>query len=315
MKSFLIATAILICSVGATYAQNIDGAVEKYTAAVEKMKAGEFANALPLLKEAMNLGVDAGETGIDLVKEVQGLIPMAYLQLGAQEFKKTKYKEAVAALLAAEETADLYNNVTIRRQASRAISGVYQAKGIEAFNAKDYATALESFSKGYEQDPTNIKLAAFTAKSYAELGQLDKAAPIFQTVIDAGTSNSKYAEDATEAKADLSNYVLVAMSAASGEKNLDKVIELAQLAPQSPEAALMVIQTANLLKKFDVLTARAAEAAALQTDAAIASDIYYMAGTAYAAQENKAKAIEVLAKVTSGGNVAAAKSLSTELKK
>lgn len=315
MKALLISVLALFLSVCTSFAQSLDDANAKYQAAMEKIQANNPTEAIELLKESMKLGVGAGEEGLPLVKEVQALLPKVYFSMGMSSFKGGNLDDAITQFLQAEESADLYNNAVVRRQSARAISGVYQQKGITAFNNKDFATALESFQKGYEQDPSNIQLTAFTAKAYAELGQLDKATPLFQSIIEAGANNSKYAQDAAAAAADLNNYVLPAMSAAAEAKDFDKVVALADLAPSSPEASLLVIQTANVLKKYNEVTAKGEAAAAAQKDPAVASNIYYMIGTAYAVQENKPKAIEALSKVTAGANVNAAKSLVTELKK
>lgn len=314
MKALVISVFALLFTVGTSVAQTLEDANAKYQSAIEKFQSKSFAEAVPLLQEAMKLGVAVGtEESKELVKEVQKLIPQAQLYSGVLAAQQNRLDDAIEALLQAEETADLYNNTNVRRQASRLISNVYQQKGIDAFNSKEYAVALESFLKGYEQDPSNIELTSFTAKAYAELGQLDKAAPLFQAIIDAGANNSKYAELSASALKDVDNYFLSAMSAASSD--MDKVISIAEYVPANPKAALIVIQTANNLKKLDIVIARGAAAADLQTDLAFASDIYYMMGTAYALKENKAKAIEVLSKVTAGSSVAAAKSLITELKK
>ncbi|MEG0602510.1 MAG: tetratricopeptide repeat protein [Mucinivorans sp.] len=315
MKKFAFALVALLMSIGVTYAQTLDEATAKYTSAVEKVKAQDFAAAIPLLKEAMNKSIDAGDEGAELTKEVQKLLPMVYLQLGVTQFKEKKFDEAIQSLTTAEEMADLYNNVNIRRQASRVISGIYMSQGIELFNTKDYAGALEIFKKGYAQDNSNIKLASFTAKAYAELGQLDQAVPLFNDVIEKGSTNSRYAQDAEQAKIDLDNYVLVGVSSAAEAKDIDKAIALADLVPADPKASLLVIQAANNAKKFDVVIARGDKTAELQSDAALKGDVNYFIGMAYNGKENKAKAIEYLMKVTAGQYAGTAKAAVAELKK
>ena len=215
----------------------------------------------------------------------------------------------------AKNSTDLYGDPQMVRQSNRDISTAYQAKGEEAFNNKDYKTALESFSKGYEQDPSNVKLASLTAKSYAELGDLSQAITVYQSVIEAGEKNSRFADDAEAAKKDISTYLMIAMQTAADEKKIEKVIELADLAPQNPEVQMLAIQTANNMKKLDVLVARAAAAAEVQTDADMKSNIYYMLGVAYNNLNDNTKAVQALGKVTSGANAAAARQLASELKK
>ncbi|MFI3286862.1 MAG: hypothetical protein R3Y61_00120 [Rikenellaceae bacterium] len=312
---FLAISLVLLCGTTTLYAQTIDDAAAKYTEGVEKLKAKDFAASAALLEEGMDIGFELGDEGLDIVKEIQSLLPKVYLQAGVGALKAQNYDSALKELNSAYELADLYGDVTTARQAGRMISGAYQMQGATAFNEKDYATALESFSKGYEIDHSNIKLALLTAKTYAELGQLETALGIYSEIIATGQSNSKYEAEAAEAQADVTSYVLVAASAAAEEKDLDKVLELAALAPSSPEVALMSIQVANNLTKYDVIVANAEAAADIQTDLALASDIYYMLGIAQTNLKNYDKAKAALSKVTAGGNVADAKKLISELNK
>lgn len=62
------------------------------------------------------------------------------------------------------------------------------------------------------------------------------------------------------------------------------------------------------------MIARGEAAATAQTDAALKSTIYYMLGVAYNNSGNNPKAVQVLQKVTSGPNAAAAKTLAADLK-
>ncbi len=314
LKTLIIAASLLM-GVNVAMAQTIEEAQEKYTKAMELVKAQSFGEAAALLEDAMNVGFDLGDEGLDIVKEIQKMLPKVYFYDGVNSLKQSNFEGAITQLTNACELGDLYGDVTTARQASRAISGTYQTMGAEAFNAKDYETALESFSKGYEQDPTNIKLALLTAKTYAELGQLETAIEVYNGVIEAGESNSKFEAEAAEAQSDITTYVLVAASAAAETDNLEEVIRLSELAPSSPEVALMTLQVANNQKKYNVIIEKADAAAELQSDDAVKSDIYYMLGVAYNNTGNFDKAIAALSKVTAGNNAAAAKSLIADLKK
>lgn len=311
----ILAVAVaLLCATGTTYAQSLEDAAAKYTEAMEKVKSKSYKEAAVILKEAMNMGFDVGEEGLDLVKEIQTILPKVQIQAGITAVRANDFDGAIVELIQARDAADLYGNVQVVRQANRIISGVYQAKGATAFNEKDYKTALESFSKGYEQDPSNVKLANLTAKSHAELGDLALAITIYNSVIAMGEKNSRFEDDALEAKQDIATYLMFAATNAAAEKNLDKVLEYADMAPDSPEVQMLVMQTANNLKKFNVMIARGEAAATAQTDADLKSTVYYMLGVAYNNSDNNPKAVQILQKVTSGPNAAAAKTLAADLK-
>ncbi len=285
-----------------------------------KMKeAGELINnkklveAIPVVEEVIKMGQAVGADAVDITSEAQKLLPKLYLQKGVESVRAQKLDEAIAAFEKAENLADLQGDVMTTRQAGRFVSNIYMSIGITSFNAKDYTKALESFQKGLKQDPENIQLAYFTAKSYAEMGQLEQAMELYKQVIAAGTENSKYAKQATDAKADMDNYMLVAASEAAQAGDIEKVQTYVAAVPENADANLLLIQTANNLKKYDVVVAKGADAYAAQTDDAKKGDVAFLIGVAYQNKGNNAKAAEWLRKVTAGSNVAAAKELLTSV--
>lgn len=322
MKRVKVTFLTLVASlfmIGNVAAQTLEDAAAKYTAATEQYQAKQFDAAAKLLEEALTQATALGEEGSEILAAVQELLPDAYMNSGKMAAQKKQFPEAINAFLKAEEMAEKFENTKLKRQASRFCSIVYQTMGADAFNNKDFAKAIESFSKGMKQDPDNIKLAVLTAKSYAELDSLDLATTLYKQIIDAAANNSKFAEDAATSKTELVTYYLVAESKAVEAKDLNKAIELADklsaVIPNEPQSSMMVIQLANNLKNYDVVIARGEAAAAAQTDEALKSDVYHMLGGAYQNKDNKAKAIEALRKVTAGNGVAPAKALITELSK
>ncbi len=291
----------------------------KEDVALKMKEAGELINnkqlveAIPVLEEVVKLGQAVGADAVDITSQAQKLLPTCYQQKGANLYKAQKINEAIAAFSKAEDMADLQGDVMMSRKMGRTISQLYMMQGINSFNSKDYTKALESFQLGIKQDPENIQLAYFTAKSYAELNQLDQAIELYKQVIAAGTENSKYAKQAADAKADMDNYMLVAASTAAQAGDIEKVKTYVEAIPENADANLLLIQTANNLKKYDIVVASGATAYAAQTDDARKSDIAYLTGVAFQNTGNSAKAIEWLGKVTAGDNVAAAKQLKTDI--
>lgn len=291
----------------------------KEDVALKMKEAGELINskklveAIPVLEEVVKMGQAVGADAVDITSQAQKLLPTCYQQKGANLYKEQKIDEAIAAFSKAEDMADLQGDVMMSRKMGRTISQLYMMQGINSFNSKDYTKALESFQQGIKQDPENIQLAYFTAKSYAELNQLDQAIELYKQVITAGADNSKYAKQAADAKADMDNYLLVAASTAAQAGDVEKVKTYVEAIPENADANLLLIQTANNLKKYDVVVASGATAYAAQTDDARKSDIAYLTGVAFQNTGNSAKAIEWLGKVTAGDNVAAAKQLKTDI--
>lgn len=311
MKQIKLLGAMLVAAmtIGAASAQSVEEVGLKMKEAGELLNGKKLVEAIPVLEEVVRMGAAAGADAADIVTEAQKYLPMCYQQKGADLYKAQKIDEAIAAFTKAGDLADLQGDVMMTRKMGRTVSQLYMMQGIAAFNGKDYAKALESFGKGREQDPDNVQLAYFTAKSYAELKELDKAVELYKQVIERGTENSKFEKQAADAKADMDNYLLVATSEAAKAGDLEKVQAYVAAIPENASANLLLIQTANNLKKYDVVTAKGAEAYAAQTDEAQKSNVAYLIGVAFQNRGNNAKAAEWLRKVTTGQYVAQAKAL------
>ncbi len=307
-------SAVALLSVVVSSAQTFDEATEKYSEAMAKAKEQAFEESYNLLREAMMIAFDLGDEGLELTKEIQRQMPKMQYYMGIEALKARNFQEAINQLLDASDMADLYGDVTTMRQSNRAISAAYQQLGTEAFNNKDFALALESFSKGHQQDPSNIQLSILTAKSHAELGDLEQAVAIYNEVITAGEENSKFANQAEVAKKDVEKYVLVAASEAAKTNDVAKVKELVVLAPQSGRLALLGLQVANNAKSFDYIIENAENAATLQEDPESESDVFFMLAVAHDNKGNKAAAVSAAQKVTAGNNVAAAREIIAKLK-
>lgn len=304
--------ALAVTSVSA---QTVEDVGQKMQEAGTLVNEKKIAEAIPALEEVIKMGQAVGPDAADIVTTAQGLLPKLYLQQGVNEARAQKMTEAIAALNKAADLADLYGDLMTVRQADNLISNLYMSEGAASFNNKDFTKALESFKKGQAKNPDNVQLAYFTAKSYAELGQLEEAVALYKDVIVKGTENTKFAKQATDAKADMNTYVLVAASEAAKAGKMDELVKYVELVPDNADAGLMVTQAANNRKMYDVVIARGPEAFEAQTDAAKKSEVAYLLGVAYQNKGNNAKSAEWLRKVTSGSNVSAAKALLTEVTK
>ncbi len=308
VKLWGMTLAAMMMVLGAS-AQNKEEVELKMKEAGELLNNKKLIEAIPVLEEVVKMGQAVGADAVDIVTEAQKYLPTCYQQKGSDLYKAQKIDEAIAAFVKAENMADLQGDVMMSRKMGRTVSQLYMMQGINSFNTKDYNKALESFQKGLKQDPDNIQLAYFTAKSYAEMGQLEQAMELYKQVIAAGAENSKFAKQATDAKADMDTYMLVAASEAAKAGDIEKVQTYVAAIPENADANLLLIQTANNLKKYDVVIAKGADAYAAQADAGKKGDIAFLIGVAYQNRGNNAKAAEWLRKVTAGSNVAAAKAL------
>jgi tetratricopeptide (TPR) repeat protein len=59
----------------------------------------------------------------------------------------------------------------------------YTNKGMEAYEAKEYQTAVEALSASYETDPSNDKVLYYLASAYRSLGDSDKATELYSALV------------------------------------------------------------------------------------------------------------------------------------
>ncbi len=319
LKTSILALALCLGAVNAS-AQSIAETGEKFKNALEFLKANNIVDAIPLLEQAVEEAAEITEDdrAVELGENAKKVLSQAYLKQGVTFVKEQKFNEAIAIFTLAEEFADANGIGNLKRKAAYMASAAYMAMGIESFNAKDFNKSLEIFKQGLESNSRSIELKLYTAKSYAELGDLANAAPLFKNIIETAAANSKYENEGNTAKADLSTYFLIAASKAAEEKNLDSVIiitdQILAVDPTNAPSQMLVVQLANNLKKYSVVAQKGENAAAAQTDETLKSEVYFLLGIALQNLENNAAAKNAFAKVVAGDKVAQAKTLNAEIK-
>lgn len=319
MKMFKIITAAAaatLLSFGA-YAQDYNSVVEKYEKATELVQGKNFAGAIPALEGVISEGLELGDEALEVVSNAQKLLPTCYFRVGGGYVQAQDWNSAITNFEKAADLAELYGDVNTGKNAKVWIGRSYTAMGGVAFNNEDYATAAEIFAKGYEADPTNTDLALNLAKSYGEMGDLEKAFGIYNDIM--GLTHSKYAEAVAKAKKDMEYYQTIDISNALEAKDYAKANELIDgiLAtdPDNATVNMMLIQAANNQSNWAKIIANGEKAASLQSDEEMKSTVHFFLGVAYQNTDNKAKAIENYRKVTAGPRVDTAKAQIAALSK
>lgn len=297
-------------AIGAS-AQTHNDVIDKYNEAAELMGGKKFAEAIPVLTEGINIGLEVGGESSDLVSQMQKFLPTCYFRVGVAAAQAGDYPAAIENSQKAAELAELYGDAKIMNNAKIMIGKAYTAYGADAFNSGDFAKAVEIFSKGYEANPNDTDLAMYLANSYRGLKEYDKALEVYQGVIDLEARHSKYQEPAAKAREAAIETLLEVASGQVAEKQNDEAIATLERAlaidPASPIANLMLVQIATNMQNWAKVIECGDAAAEAQTDDAAKSNAYFLLGAAYQNTENKAKAIETYRKVTAGDNVAEAK--------
>lgn len=306
-----VAAVMFMASATAQDAPSVADVATKYNEAAALVTSGKYAEAIPALNSAIELGLKAGPDAMTTVNDAQKLLPACYFRKGLGDVKAGKFEEAIGDLTKAVELGELYGDMSSMNNAKSVISKVYSMMAANAFNSKDYAKAAEIFSKGFAANPNDTELGLNLAMSYCEMGDMEKGIEVYKSIIALEDRHSKYKEPAAAAKEKLAYYLLLDAAKAGKEGNNDRLFsivdEVLAVNPASSEANMMRIQTATNLKNWDMVIANGDAAADAQTDANLKSEAYFLLGAAYQNKENKAKAIETYKKVVAGTKVALAK--------
>ena len=312
MKKFF-ATLVALMAVVTVSAQDLQSV---YNEAAAAYNAKDYATAVAKFEQIIAEGMDV-EGASSLVATAQQTLPKCYFQMGRKAAAGKDYDTAIVHLNKALELAELAGDMAQVNKTNQMIASVYTAQGGAAYNAKDYATAVAIFEKGYAANPNNTKLALFLAMSYCELGEFEKGMDVYEGV--ASKTHPKYAEDAAKAKADMALYTNNKVAALQGAGDFDGIIALAdaQLAKNPASALFQKVRLQAYLgkKDYQAVIANAEAAAAAQVDAEDQSDVYFLLGAAHNALSHRDQAIAAFKKVTAGTNLANAQAALAELNK
>lgn len=317
MKKVFLAVVALF-AIGSISAQTAEDVTAKFNEAASLMNAKDFVGAVAALNEVVSMSADVEGTEAT-AEQAQTYIPTCYFQAGLKQAQSQQLDEALVNFQNAAETAELYSNPKIMRNAKTMIARVYTMKGGSAFNSGDYAAAAEVFAKGFEADPNNTKLGLNLAKSYYELGKFDEAVAVHKSIL--AQTLPRFEADKAQAKVDMTYYFTKNIAEMQQAEEIDNEAILALVEKwvaadaTDPVANKMLVSQLLTVKNYDKVIELAEAVAAMQTDEAEKSEVYYSLGMAHNAKEQKAEAIAALKKVTAGNAVAAAKAAVAELSK
>lgn len=315
-KIFLMAAAVL--AFGLVSAQSSGEIVTKYNEGVAALQAKDWNKALASLEKVVADGMDSEDNQVlNCVTTAKKYIPTCYQGIGLKAASQKDYDSAIENLSKAAEKAELFGNKPAQAKANSILAKVYQAKGGEAFNNKDYAAAAAVFAKGYEANPRNTEMALNLAMSYCESGEYQKGMEVYNNIC--AMNPEKYADAIATAQEKKTLYTTNEVARFQQAGDYDSVITLADSIiaqePTSPLAQKIRVQAYSNKKDYAKVIELGEEAAAAQTTDEDRSSVYFVLGAAYNAKEMKAQAIAALSKVTAGPNLAAAQAALKDLKK
>ena len=319
----LFVTMCALLAVGVASAQS--EVIAKFNEGATAIQGKDFSKAITLFEAVIDKGMDSEDPKIlSCVETAKKYLPTCYQGVGLSAASQKNYDKAIEYLSKAAEIAELYGNATAKQKANMVLAKVYQVQGGEAFNSKDYATAVSVFEKGYAANPRNTDMALNLATSYCELGKYDEGMAIYEKICQMPAD--KYAAAIQKAKDNKALYTNNKIASLQQANDFDGLIAMAEkLAASDPAlAAKLNIEAYSSKKDYAKVIELGETAAAAQVNDEEKSSIYFLVGAAhntiYNASENKDlvardKAIEALKKVVAGKDVEVAKAALAELTK
>jgi tetratricopeptide (TPR) repeat protein len=304
----LIMTVVALMGATSLFAQTDIVAV--FQQGLGNAKTGNYGEAIAQFQEVIDASWDIEEPDANQQKAIAGskkFVVTCYNKLGVAAFNAKNYDEAIVNFTEAANLAEMYEDIASMNKNRTYVGQMYQAKGADAFNSEDYATAIEVFSKGYEADPRNTEMALNLAESYFKSDMYHEGMRICTRIV--ALNPDKYADAIAQAQAKMDMYTNNEVAKLQMANDYDGIIAMAEQLDDVAMAAKITMQAYYGKKDFNKMIELSVAALEAQTTDEGRSDIYYLLGVAYNEKEQFEQAIEAMKNVTAGNNVANAQAV------
>jgi tetratricopeptide (TPR) repeat protein len=304
----LIMTVVALMGATTLFAQT--DIVATFQQGLGNAKTGNYNDAIAQFQEVIDASWDIEEPDANQQKAIVGskkFIVTCYNKLGIAAFNEKNYDDAINNFNEAANLAEMYEDIAAMNKNRSYVGQMYQAKGADAFNAEDYATAIEVFSKGYEADPRNTEMALNLAESYFKSDMYQDGMKICTKI--SQLNAEKYAEAIAVAQSKMDMYTNNEVAKLQMANDYDGIIAMAEQLDDAAMAAKITLQAYYGKKDFNKMIELATAALEAQVTDEGRSDINYLLGVAYNEKEMFDQAIEAMKGVTAGNNVANAQAV------
>ena len=304
----LIMTVVALMGATSLFAQS--DIVALFSQGLGNAKTGNFTEAIAQFQEVIDASWDIEEPDANQQKAITGskkFIVTCYNKLGVAAFNAKNYDEAIENFTMAADAAEMFDNVVDMNKNRTYVGQMYQAKGADAFNSEDYATAIAVFSKGYEADPRNTDMALNLAESYFKSDMYQEGMKICTKI--SQLNAEKFGEAIAAAQAKMDMYTNNQVAKLQMANDYDGIIAMAEQLDDAAMAAKITMQAYYGKKDFNKMIELATAALEAQVTDEGRSDINYLLGVAYNEKEMFEQAIAAMKNVTAGNNVANAQAV------
>ena len=292
MKKIILAIAAMVMTAGMISAQDMAQATELYNNGATAISMKNWTEALDYFQKALEMGQALGEEGEELVTNCKNAIPGVSLQIAKDLIKEDKFDEAAVKLDAAAKIAEEYGNEEVAAEVKEILPQMWFKKGADAFNLKDFATAVDGFSKSYAIDTTAGKTAFRLGQALGQLDKTEEAVEAFQHAAWNGEKESAMVQISNLYTKE-ANKALRAKEYADAVKAANKANSYADNATAyyiAGQASQQLRKNADAIKNFEKFVE-------LKPTDSKANGIIFTIGALYQGQKNNAKALEFYKKV------------------
>ncbi|MBQ8060814.1 MAG: hypothetical protein IJ205_02565 [Bacteroidales bacterium] len=292
MKKIIIAIAAMVMTAGFVSAQDMAQATELYNNGATAISMENWTEALDYFQKALEMGNSIGEEAQELVANCKKAIPGVSLQIAKDLIKAEKYDEAATKLDAAAKIAEEFENAEVAAEAKDLVPKMWMQKGADALKLKDFAGAVDGFSKSYAIDTTAGKTALYLGQALGQLGKTEEAVEAFQHAAWNGEKDAALGQ--------ISNlYVKEANTAFKAQKWADavKAAGKANNFAENATAYLIAGQASQKLSKNADAIKNFEKYLELKPTASNAGAITYTVAALYQGAKNNAKALEYYKKI------------------
>jgi tetratricopeptide (TPR) repeat protein len=291
MKKIIVTLAALFAAAAVMSAQSMAEATETAKLANDSLSAGEYATALAGFKEALKMAEACGDEGLELVATCKDIIPKTMNAMAKEELKEKRYDEAIAMFQETIAVAREYGDEDLAKKVEDLIPQIFMQKGGALLNAKDYAGAVEVYSKALELVPTNGVAALRLGMALEAAGRGDEAVEAYKTAAANGQEKN--------ANSQLGKLYLKRSVASLKAKKYSDAVQEAVASNEfaaNPQALQVAGQASQLAGKNADAIKYFAQYLEAAPDAKNAGQVAYTVGALYQQAKNNAKAKEFFSK-------------------
>jgi tetratricopeptide (TPR) repeat protein len=227
LKKSLLMIGLTILSAG-IFAQSVVDAGVKYNDANNAFNEKDYAGAIEMYSEALDIATQAGPEAEELKGKIEGQLTTSYYKQGVSIYK-TDIDGALATLDRGYAFANELNDTKMVKKFASTIAQLRTKKGDNLLDEKKLDEAYAEYEMALNMQPNYPKTLYGQGMVFKEKGDMDKMTEKMDLVIKFGSDNPKMESFVGAAKATVSrNYLTQAAEALNGE-NYNKASEYIEM--------------------------------------------------------------------------------------